>query len=289
MTSSAEEKGCPFQKGDSEYGHTSLSYNSYLKVHDLKQLQICQSDPAHHDEPLFIVIHQTYELWFKLILHEIDESMGLIKNDRVRQATFLLRRVIEIMKILVHQIHILETMSPYDFLGFRSQLNPASGFQSTQFRELEFACGLKDRTLLEHFKNDEIAYAEMLKRFESDSLQDAFYALLTRQGFQLPAPFDVDEDDDASIGRQEERIQQLRKIYERVEDYFDLYDLAEALVTIDEQIALWRSNHATVVERVIGFKRGTGGSEGVGYLRSTLTKRCFPDLWKVRTVLEYVP
>ena len=288
MTSSDEEKESAQKRGP-EYGYTSLSYNSYLKVHDLKKLQICQTDPPHHDEPLFIVIHQTYELWFKLILHEIDECMGLINNSKARQATFLLRRVIEIMKILVQQIHILETMSPHDFLGFRNKLNPASGFQSTQFRELEIACGLKDRQLIEHFKDDEIAFGELLKRYEGHTLQDAFYELLTRKGFNLPAPFDVDDTDAESVKRQGERLQQLRKIYERVDEYFDLFDLAEALITIDEQISLWRSNHVTVVERVIGFKRGTGGSEGVGYLRSTLSKRCFPDLWKVRTVLEYVP
>jgi tryptophan 2,3-dioxygenase len=154
---------------------------------------------------------------------------------------------------------------------------------------LEIACGLKDRQLLEHFKNDEIAFADLLKRYEGHTLQDAFYALLERSGFKLPGPFDVDEADSASKARQEERIQQLRKIFEHVDEYFDFFDLAEALITIDEYISLWRSNHATVVERVIGFKRGTGGSEGVGYLRSTLSKRCFPDLWKVRTVLEYVP
>src|ERR1700722_2386056 len=134
-TPSAAAAGGPFaQTAAPEYGqHTSLTYNSYLKVHDLKQLQICKTDPPHHDEPLFIVIHQTYELWFKLILHEIDECMVLVEHNKTRQATYLLRRIVEILKVLVRQIHILETMSPHDFLGFRSKLNPASGFQSTQF------------------------------------------------------------------------------------------------------------------------------------------------------------
>src|ERR1700722_18562115 len=136
-TPSAAAAGGPFaQTAAPEYGqHTSLTYNSYLKVHDLKQLQICKTDPPHHDEPLFIVIHQTYELWFKLILHEIDEAMKLLADNQVRRATHFLRRVVAIMKVLVGQIHILETMTPQDFLGFRNSLNPASGFQSTQFRE----------------------------------------------------------------------------------------------------------------------------------------------------------
>ncbi len=279
MSSNEKEEG-------KQYGHSSLSYNSYLKVPELKSLQIPQSNPAHHDEPLFIVIHQTYELWFKLILHEIDEAMKLLADDRVKRATHFLRRVVAIMRVLVNQIHILETMSPQDFLGFRNNLNPASGFQSTQFRELEMACGLKDKQLLEHFKNDEIAYPELIKRYDSHTLQDAYYAVLRKQGFDLPQPYAVDESDPKSLEREDKRIQSLRKLYEESEKYADLNDLAEVLIDIDEQIALWRVNHVTVVERVIGFKRGTGGSEGVGYLRSTLHKRCFPDLWKVRSVLE---
>jgi tryptophan 2,3-dioxygenase len=281
---------CPMSNNDNkkgaQYGHTSLSYNSYLKVPDLKQLQICQSNPAHHDEPLFIVIHQTYELWFKLILHEIDEAMKLLSENRVRRATHFLRRTVAIMKVLVNQIHILETMSPQDFLGFRNNLNPASGFQSTQFREIEMACGLKDIKLLDHFKDDEIAYPELMKRYQGHTLQDAFYKVLSNQGFDLPGPYDVDENDPKSLDRENVRINSLRKLYNHSEEYAELTDLAEVLIDIDEQIALWRGNHAMVVERVIGFKRGTGGSEGVGYLRSTLTKRCFSDLWKVRTVLD---
>jgi tryptophan 2,3-dioxygenase len=273
-------------KGAEYGGHSSLSYNSYLKVPDLKNLQICQSNPPHHDEPLFIVIHQTYELWFKLILHEIDEVMKLLADNRVKRATHFLRRIVAIMKVLVNQIHILETMSPQDFLGFRNNLNPASGFQSTQFREIEIACGLKDKRLLEHFKNDEIAFTDLMRRYESHTLQDAYYEVLKKQGFVLPGPYDVDEADPKSVERQETRIQSLRKLYEQSEEYADLNDLAEVLIDIDEQISLWRTNHVTVVERVIGFKRGTGGSEGVGYLRSTLHKRCFADLWKVRSVLE---
>ncbi len=283
MTSQTDENK---KTEGAQYGHSSLSYNSYLKVPDLKKLQICQSNPAHHDEPLFIVIHQTYELWFKLILHEIDEVMKLLADDRVKRATHFLRRVVAIMKVLVNQIHILETMSPQDFLGFRNNLNPASGFQSTQFREIEIACGLKDKRLLEHFKNDEIAFSDLMRRYESHTMQDAYYEVLKKQGFVLPGPYDVDEADPKSVERQETRIQSLRKLYEQSEEYADLNDLAEVLIDIDEQISLWRTNHVTVVERVIGFKRGTGGSEGVGYLRSTLHKRCFADLWKVRSVLE---
>ena len=286
MSTQKQEKN---SQSSSPYGRSSLTYNKYLRVNELKGLQECHSKPAHHDEPLFIVIHQTYELWFKLILHEIDETLTLIPQKKLRRATFYLRRVVAILKLLVGQIHILETMTPYDFLGFRSVLNPASGFQSTQFREIEIACGLKDRQLIDHFKDDEIAFKDLSKRLDSRSLLDEFYEVLRQDGFNLPEPLSVDNSDPESLKRQEERVQSMRKIYEHSDEYWLYFDLAEVLVDIDEQLSLWRSNHATVVERVIGFKRGTGGSEGVGYLRSTLSKRCFPDLWSLRTVLEYNP
>lgn len=283
----------PQDTGAPEYGkHSPLTYNRYLKVRELKNLQYCQSNPAHHDEPLFIIIHQTYELWFKLILHEIDEVVIRLKADKVRRATFFLRRISAIMKVLVNQIHVLETMSPHDFLGFRNKLNPASGFQSTQFREIEIACGMRDRQMLEHFRMDEESFGELEKRMNMPTLNDHFYDLLRRQGFMMPElpPTNEPETAESAAAAAEleaQRLQELRKLYEHYDEYGDLHDLAEGLMDVDEQISLWRTNHATVVERVIGFKRGTGGSEGVGYLRSTLHKRCFPDLWKVRTVIQY--
>ncbi len=264
-------------KATDKYGGTQgspVTYNKYLRVHDLKELQVCLSDPPHHDEPLFIIIHQTYELWFKLVLHELDTVQALLAEDNVRRANFFLRRVVAILKLLVQQIHILETMSPQDFLGFRHNLNPASGFQSSQFREVEFTLGAKDERMLEHFKPDAHAYESLKKCFAKPSVLDSFNALLKRKGFALP-----EGDEDA-------RVKELAKLYKNDDSVADLTDLAELLVEIDELVYLWRVNHVTVVERIIGFKRGTGGSEGVGYLQSTLTKRCFPDLWKVRTVLE---
>lgn len=262
----------------------ALTYNQYLKIDELISLQQCESNPAHHDEPLFIIIHQAYELWFKLILHEIDTVFELLKEDRVRKATFYVRRVIAVMKLLVQQIHILETMSPRDFLGFRYNLSPASGFGSSQFREIEFASGLRYPELLEHFAGSP-AYEPLKKRMESPSLGEAFYALLSRKGFALPEA--KDSASEAQVQEaQDKRLQELLKLYVEEEKYGDLHDLAEAFVELDELIFLWRANHVIVVERMIGFKRGTGGSEGVGYLQTTLSKRCFPDLWKLRTHLE---
>lgn len=281
------------KKGPVEYGKgTGPTYNTYLKVAELKQLQVCLSKPAHHDEPLFIIIHQAYELWFKLILHELDIVVELLARDDARRSTFYMRRVIAIMRLLVGQIHILETMSPKDFLGFRSNLNPASGFQSSQFREIEFVCGLKDERMLIHFQKEPASYDELLVRYRAPSLQDAFYSLLERHGFVLPF---IDQDDLQGTPEEQEtkserlqdtRVMELKRLYDGGEKYADQIELAETLIELDELLSLWRTHHVTVVERMIGFKRGTGGSEGVGYLRQTLMKRAFPDLWKVRTVLE---
>src|SRR5256885_9195958 len=170
-----------------EYGKDApLSYNKYLRVPELVDLQTCLSSPAHHDELLFITVHQAYELWFKQILHEIDAAIALMKRDRVAEASFAMRRVVEIEKLLVAQIHILETMTPISFLGFRDQLNPASGFQSMQFREVEFSSGLKDEGVMRAFQEDEFAHERLRARFDAPTLGEEFHALLARRGLDSP-------------------------------------------------------------------------------------------------------
>src|SRR5207244_12425265 len=170
------------------YGNNPLlSYNKYLRVPESIRLQDCLSDPEHHDELLFITIHQAYEIWFKVILHEIDAAIQSMNADGAVAAERTLRRVVEIEKLLVNQIHILETMTPISFLGFREQLNPASGFQSMQFREIEFSSGLKDQRILREFEGDEFAHARLQARLNAASLGDAFFALLRRRGFEAPA------------------------------------------------------------------------------------------------------
>src|SRR5688572_6144385 len=163
-----------------------LSYNKYLRVQDLINLQDCLSTPAHHDELLFITVHQAYELWFKQILHELDAANLLLEEDRVPAAARAVKRIVEIEKLLVNQIHILESMSPISFLAFRDQLNPASGFQSMQFREIELSSGLKDENIVREFSSDEFAYERLQKRFENPSLSDAFFRLLQRRGLKAP-------------------------------------------------------------------------------------------------------
>jgi tryptophan 2,3-dioxygenase len=262
-----------------------LSYNGYLRVRELIDLQSCLSDPAHHDELLFITIHQAYELWFKQILHELDAAFHSINEDRPRAATRALMRVVEIEKLLVSQIHILETMTPRAFLGFRDELKPASGFQSMQFREIEFASGLKDQTVLDSFRDDEFAAARLQKRFDAPSLHDAFFAFLARRGFDAP----VDEANISSEERRaryERRVHSIVKILREFETQYDEFQLSEMLIAHDEYFALWREHHIRMVERMVGSKRGTGGSEGVGYLRTTRDRKFFPELWEARTHLE---
>lgn len=271
---------------DNDYGqHSTLSYNKYLRVADLIGLQDCLSDPQHHDELLFITVHQTYELWFKQILHEIDAATQQMHEDRLASAARTIHRVVEIEKILVNQIHILETMTPINFLGFRDQLNPASGFQSMQFREIEFASGLKHEKLLHEFREDEFALKRLQKRFDSPALSDAFYAALRKRGFDAPANEDS-LDEAETKERYGKRTRAVLELLTHFEDRFEEFQLAEALLEHDEYFSLWRSHHVKMVERMVGTKRGTGGSEGVGYLRTTLDKKFYPEIWEARTYLD---
>jgi tryptophan 2,3-dioxygenase len=269
-----------------EYGERPpLSYNNYLRVRELIDLQSCLSDPAHHDELLFITVHQAYELWFKQILHEIDAAACAMKEDRVFAATRALLRVVEIEKLLVAQIHILETMTPLGFLGFRDELNPASGFQSMQFREVEFASGAKDESILRAFREDEFASTRLRERFESPTLADAFYALLSRRGLDAP-PADASAPEEERRRAYGRRARAVLEVLTHFEQRPEEFQLSEALMAHDEYFGLWRAHHVKMVERMLGTKRGTGGSEGVGYLKTTLDKKFFPEMWEARTYLD---
>jgi tryptophan 2,3-dioxygenase len=248
-----------------------LTYGSYLQVPALLSLQTTRSSSAQHDEMLFIVIHQVYELWFKEVLHEVDAAILLISGGRTAEATRLLRRVVEIERLLIHQIRILETMRPQDFLGFRYHLNPASGFQSVQFRELEFVLGLKDERLLARLVCEPEETQRLQRRLGAFSLSDAVDGLLVARGFKAEG--------------EDWRLHALVAVYEALDAHADVVALCETLIEIDEYLTLWRIHHVQMVERMIGARRGTGGSEGVGYLLTTLSRRAFPDLWRVRTQL----
>jgi tryptophan 2,3-dioxygenase len=269
-----------------EYGKAApLSYNKYLRVPDLIGLQDCLSGPEHHDELLFITVHQAYELWFKQILHELDAAMVMMNEDRLTAAFRTLRRVVEIEKLLVTQIHILETMTPISFLQFREQLNPASGFQSMQFREIEFASGHKLEGILNEFRNDPFAYERLQLRYQAPSLNDLFFSVLSRRGLDAPANDKSLTDTDQKL-LYERRVQASLEVLTHVEERHDEFQLSEALLEHDEFFLLWRAHHIKMVERMVGAKRGTGGSEGIGYLQTTLGKKFFPELWEARTYLD---
>lgn len=269
-----------------------LTYGEYLKVPELLNLQVMSSDPPHHDELLFIIIHQAYELWFKQILHEMDSARAAMREGKILRAHHFMKRVLEIMKLLVQQIHLLETMTPAEFLQFRDKLNPASGFQSVQFREVEFTAGLKNERFIKAFASQPELAARLQRRFDQPSLNETYFSLLRDLGYPLPEtlPGQVKAEIDDLGGPDAEAEKQvmaaLITIYQNPDSNLALYLFSETLVEFDLQLDLWREHHVRVVERTIGFKRGTGGSQGVGYLRSTTGRKCFPYLWDVRTYLK---
>jgi tryptophan 2,3-dioxygenase len=248
-----------------------LSYGSYLKIDELLDLQQPLSRPAHHDEMLFIIIHQVYELWFKQLLHELDATMEALDRDDLLRVAKHFRRIHAVQRLLEQQVDILETMTPQEFNQFRDNLNPASGFQSVQFRELEFACGLRKTDLLKWIELDDAWRARLQRRTESPSLYDRVKALLQRRGF--------------AVDSSPELIESFRRIYSDEAANYDLYLLLEDLIEFDERFLLWRGRHVRMVERMIGQKIGTGGSAGARYLEGTLGNRFFPELWEVRTYL----
>jgi tryptophan 2,3-dioxygenase len=237
-----------------------LSYGSYLALPELLGLQRTLTDA--HDELLFIVIHQVYELWFKLVLFELEAAREAMASGETYWASHHLRRVSAIEDVLVGQIDVLNTMRPQDFLDFRSVLAPASGFQSVQFREIEYLSGLRDPSYVERLELTDDEQSRLERRLGEPSLWDAFLTLLESQGG--PSLLDLARDRDR---------------------YGPLFDVAEALLDHDEALGRWRSRHVQMVERQLGSKSGTGGSTGVSYLKTTVDKKLFPHLWALRSML----
>ncbi|MBA3265440.1 MAG: tryptophan 2,3-dioxygenase [Nocardioidaceae bacterium] len=255
-----------------ESGSAKLTYGSYLQLERLLTSQHLESEPPAHDELLFITIHQVYELWFKLLLHEVEAVREAMFADQVWLAKHLLTRVHVIERVLIEQVDVLETMTPQDFLAFRQHLSPASGFQSVQFRELEFVSGAKDLSFVRRFQGltkDETA--RLHRRLDEPTLWDAFLAFLDCRGLGVSSEAEV--------------RQSLLAAAQDRDRYFDVWELAEALIQHDELAIGWRARHVTMVERVIGTKPGTGGSAGGAYLRSRLPLRYYPLLWDLRSEL----
>jgi tryptophan 2,3-dioxygenase len=255
------------------------SYGDYLKLNELLDLQHPLSEGPEHDETLFIVIHQVYELWFKQILHELAHLEILLARNDGTHARGTLKRILTILKVLVAQIDILETMTPLEFLSFRDRLEFGSGFQSHQFRELEFALGWKEPTALERYPEGSEVRRRLEQRLKAPALWDFFLRHLAANGVPVPAA-DLHRD----VTRPLEPSPAMRDVLVQVyRGQPALAELCERMVDLDEGVMEWRYRHVKMVQRTIGTKRGTGGSTGAEYLLATLNRPLFPDLWAIRT------
>ncbi|HZZ65677.1 MAG TPA: tryptophan 2,3-dioxygenase family protein [Candidatus Baltobacteraceae bacterium] len=251
--------------------NTEPTYGSYLKIDELLSLQQPLSLPPHHDEMLFIIIHQVYELWFKELLHEMAAVIRELRRDDLLRVAKHFRRIHTIQRLLEQQVDVLETMAPQEFNEFRDHLNPASGFQSVQFRELEFLCGLRGSDALKHMRTSSAERERLERRLAQPSLYDVVKALLRRRGF--------------AVDTHDEVLETFRTVYTGTKSHYGIYLLLEDLIEFDERFLLWRGRHVRMVERMIGARMGTGGSLGAAYLATTLERRFFPELWEVRTYL----
>lgn len=266
-------------------GETPLSYSKYLRIPDLLGLQGNLSDSTHQDELLFITVHQTDELWFKQILHELDAAILDMAEDQAAAAIRDLKRIVEVEKLLVSQVHLLETMTPRTFLPFRDAFDTTSGFQSQQFREIEFSSGLKDVEILAHYRHDAVAYARLKARYDGPVLGDGFYALLSRRGFDAPTEQGILDPEERRklYGR---RTRAVLEILTHFKDRSEEFQLVEALIEYDEYFGLWRSHSNKMIERMAGPPRDPAGSESAGRFGATLNKNFFPELWEARTHLQ---
>jgi tryptophan 2,3-dioxygenase len=257
----------------------ALTYSSYLKLDELLALQQMQFQGKAHDEMLFIVVHQTYELWFKEILYEIDLLGICFELREPAQAQAILKRIRSILKVLVSQMDIIETMLPPQFVAFRDLLGTASEFQSAQFREFEFALGNKRREVLDSFPEGTAARARLQKRFDGPTLWDSFLHFLSQRNYPIPSHL-LNRDFTRAIVPSRQVQSVLLLVYEKEPE---LENICELLLDVDEGVQEWRYRHVKMVERIIGSKRGTGGSSGLEYLKSTLFNPSFPDLWAIRS------
>jgi tryptophan 2,3-dioxygenase len=259
----------------------AVTYSSYLKLDELLSLQRPLSEGPEHDETLFIVIHQVYELWFKQLLHEVDYLMALLERQDAPRSLHTLKRILTILKVVVAQIDVLETMTPLEFLSFRARLESGSGFQSFQFREMEFVLGHKTPASLDRYPEGSEARARLTRRLAARTLWDSFLRYLAAAGYSVPADQlgrDVTKPIEPSAPLRAVLVEVYRKDATTA-------SICERLLDLDEGLQEWRYRHVKMVQRTIGTKHGTGGSEGAAYLMKTLNQPMFPDLWAIRTEL----
>jgi tryptophan 2,3-dioxygenase len=267
--------------------HTQLSkgntYGDYLKLDLVLNAQAPRT--TAHDEVLFIIQHQTSELWMKLMLHELDAAVRFVRADQLEASFKIFARVAHIQRLLFDQWAVLETMTPSEYLAFRDALGKASGFQSYQYRAIEFVLGNKDAHTLGPFAHEPALSASLKARLESPSLYDEFLRYLARHGHAVPKEC-VERDWTQPYERHRGVVEVFKKVYEDTSTHWDAYEMCEKLVDVEQRFQLWRFRHLKTVHRIIGHKMGTGGSSGVGFLQKALELTFFPELWDVRTELS---
>lgn len=261
-----------------------MSYGGYLDLETLLSAQRPLSDPEHHDELLFIVQHQTTELWLKLVLHELGAACRLLREDQLAPALKCIARVKHIQKTLTEQWSVLATLTPAEYTQFRGVLGNASGFQSAQYRAVEFTLGNKNAAMLRVFEADLTAHDMLRAALEAPSLYDEFLRMLARSGYPIPASV-LERDVTAAWTYTPELVPVLVRIYADPQTHWAAYETCEELVDLEDNFQLWRFRHLKTVERIIGLKTGTGGSSGVPFLRRALELTFFPELYAVRTEL----
>jgi tryptophan 2,3-dioxygenase len=274
-----------FEPGIETDFSNKLDYSKYLQLDKILDAQTPLSVPEHHDETLFIIQHQTSELWMLLAIHELRAAIMWIQKGQLEPCFKILARVKQIQRMLFEQWSVLETLTPSEYIQFRHVLGSASGFQSFQYRTIEFLFGNKDRDAVQVFKHDASVHSRLIKDLESPSLYDEFLIHLDRKGFAVPSAA-IARDWSKPYEPHPELVHVFKAIYGRPHDNWDIYEMCEKLIDVDEGMALWRFRHVKTVERIIGFKRGTGGSSGVSFLKRIVDMRMFPELWDVRTEIE---
>jgi len=262
-----------------------VTYGDYLRLDKVLGAQEPRSVPPHHDEMLFIIQHQTSELWMKLVVHELSAAILLVREDKLKPVFKILARVGRIQEMLFQQWGVLETLTPSEYLEFRGELGTASGFQSFQYRAIEFLLGNKDERALGPYRHTPEIHAKLEGLLRTPSLYDEFLRYLARHGHPVPQAV-VDRDVSQPYEKHPGVVAVFKRIYENTRQHWVEYEMAEKLVDVEERFQLWRFRHMLTVQRVIGFKPGTGGSSGVGFLKKALDLSFFPELWDVRTELE---
>jgi tryptophan 2,3-dioxygenase len=260
----------------------NMTYGEYLKLENILSNQNRLSN--HHDEMLFIIIHQTSELWMKLILHEINSAIASIQHGDLSSSFKRLARVSRIQAQIIQSWDVLSTLTPSEYIEFRDSLGQASGFQSYQYRMIEFALGYKTTPILKIYEKDQVLHNKLKEAFEAPSIYDVSIQALAKAGFEIN-PAILSRDYTTPYKEDESVRKAWIEVYRNVESYWDLYELAEKLVDIEDSLSTWRFRHMKTVERIIGNKVGTGGSSGVNYLKKVIDQRFFPELWDIRTEL----